>query len=146
MDVADRSCSYTPHSLFFRHGMAAGYAFLPEPVCIATISSAAYVKPATRGARLADAEEAGTKRKIDAVFSAALAHGHDSLVLSAFGCGAFGNPPAAIASLFRDACTRYAHDFRRIDFAIIDDEAARINGASNFSAFAMAFRNFGKSV
>lgn len=107
-------CAYTPGSLYFRSGASAGYAYMSTPVRVATISCAAYVKPATRGARLARAQEEGTRRKIDSVFAAALANGHDSLVLSALGCGAFGNPPTAIARLFKEACMRYAHAFRRI--------------------------------
>jgi uncharacterized protein (TIGR02452 family) len=134
------SCTHTPHSLYFRRGVVDGYSFLSEPVRIATISCAAYAQPATRGSRLAEAEEEGTRRKIEAIFSVAAAHGHDSLVLSAFGCGAFGNPPLAIARLMREACERYSRAFRRIDFAIIDDEAARINGVSNFDGFATMFR------
>ena len=135
-------CTHAPGSVYFRRGASAGYAYLPTPVRIATISCAAYVQPATRGARLAAAQEEGTRRKIDAVFAAALANGHDSLVLSALGCGAFGNPPSAIARLFKEACTRYAKAFRRIDFAVIDDEAARVNGTSNFAAFEREFKNF----
>ena len=100
------------------------------------------MQPATRGARLAVAEEEGTRRKIDAVLAAGVVHGHDSLVLSALGCGAFANPPTAMSRLFREACKRYARSFRRIDFAIVDDEAARINGASNFEAFEREFKKF----
>ena len=32
----------------------------------------------------------------------AIAHGHDAVVLGAFGCGAFRNPAAHMAQLFRE--------------------------------------------
>ena len=36
------------------------------------------------------------------IFRIGLLHHHDSLVLGAFGCGAFRNPPAHIARLFHE--------------------------------------------
>jgi uncharacterized protein (TIGR02452 family) len=41
------------------------------------------------------------REKIRRVFRAAAAQGRRRLVLGAFGCGAFGNPPAEVAQLFR---------------------------------------------
>ncbi|KAF7343466.1 hypothetical protein MVEN_01779500 [Mycena venus] len=41
------------------------------------------------------------REKIKRIFRAAEAHGCRRLVLGAFGCGAFGNPPAEVAQLFR---------------------------------------------
>ena len=52
------------------------------------------------------------------------AHDHDALVLSAFGCGAFGNPPSDIARLFAEVLgePEFAQAFKGISFAIIDDQ------------------------
>ncbi len=36
------------------------------------------------------------------LFVTTLLKGHDAIVLSAFGCGAFGNPPEHIATLFKE--------------------------------------------
>jgi uncharacterized protein (TIGR02452 family) len=48
-------------------------------------------------------------------------HGHDSMVLGAWGCGVFGNDPAEIAGLFRDALAGpYTGVFARVVFAILD--------------------------
>ncbi|KAJ7130194.1 hypothetical protein C8R44DRAFT_775034 [Mycena epipterygia] len=41
------------------------------------------------------------REKIKCVFRAAAASGCRRLVLGAFGCGAFGNPPVEVAQLFR---------------------------------------------
>lgn len=43
-----------------------------------------------------------TRCKIRTIFRIGLLHGHDSLVLGAFGCGAFHNPPAEVARLFHE--------------------------------------------
>nr|CAE7221395.1 NPHP3 [Symbiodinium pilosum] len=60
--------------------------------------------------------------RIRAVLHAALQSGHPNLVLGAWGCGAFGNPPREVAQLF---CQQLASDdfrgaFDSVVFAIID--------------------------
>lgn len=55
------------------------------------------------------------------VLAVGLQHGHDSLVLGAWGCGAFGNDSRDIASLFHRALTEnFQGAYRRIIFAILD--------------------------
>lgn len=61
------------------------------------------------------------QRRILKVLAVGAAHGHDSLVLGAWGCGAFGNDPAEIAPLFRCALREdFAGAFRHVVFAIAD--------------------------
>lgn len=43
-----------------------------------------------------------TRCKIRTIFRIGLLHGHDALVLGAFGCGAFHNPPEEVARLFHE--------------------------------------------
>ena len=43
-----------------------------------------------------------TRNKIRTVFRLGLTYGNDALVLGAFGCGAFKNPPAEIANVFHE--------------------------------------------
>ena len=64
--------------------------------------------------------------KIGAIFKAAIKNGNDSLVLGAFGCGSFSNPPKAVAKLFKKYTIKFQNRFRRIIFAII---------GSNYSVF-----------
>jgi len=67
-----------------------------------------------------------TKQKIRTILNIALEHGHDSLVLSAFGCGAYGNPPEHMAKLFHNIiCKEYVGCFKHIVFAIIEDANSR---------------------
>ena len=68
------------------------------------------------------AETAITLDKMRTIFRIGVLHGHDSLVLSAMGCGAFANPPAHIARLFHQVIgeEEFRGRFRLIDFAILD--------------------------
>ena len=55
------------------------------------------------------------------VLAVAKAHGHDSLILGAWGCGAFGNNGNLVADLFHKALTQdFAGAFKEVTFAIVD--------------------------
>jgi uncharacterized protein (TIGR02452 family) len=59
--------------------------------------------------------------RIDRVLAIAAAQGHSHLILGAWGCGAFGNDPHVIASLFQTALLGpYAGAFAEVVFAIVD--------------------------
>jgi len=51
-------------------------------------------------------------------FKVAIANGHDSIVLSAFGCGAYRCPPRQVAELFKQVIGEYGSYFKKIVFAI----------------------------
>jgi uncharacterized protein (TIGR02452 family) len=60
-------------------------------------------------------------QRIARVLAVAAAHGHEHLILGAWGCGAFGNDPGEIAPLFQAALTGpYRGVFATILFAILD--------------------------
>ena len=63
-----------------------------------------------------------TLEKMRTIFRIGILQGHDSLVLSALGCGAFSNPPAHIAKLFHQVIEEdeFKNTFKLIDFAILD--------------------------
>jgi uncharacterized protein (TIGR02452 family) len=59
--------------------------------------------------------------RIDRVLRIAAAHGHDAVVLGAWGCGVFGNDPRDVAGLFRQALDGpFAGVFARVVFAVTD--------------------------
>ena len=58
------------------------------------------------------------RNRIETVFHAALKTEADTLVLGAFGCGAFRNPPHIVAQTFFQVQERYARCFRRVEYAI----------------------------
>lgn len=75
--------------------------------------------------RLPEIPTAMTER-VRKVLSVAAAHGHDRLVLGAWGCGAFGIPSAVMAPIFRDALRGpFEGVFRVVVFAITDWSAER---------------------
>ena len=58
------------------------------------------------------------EKRIDRIFRIAALSGSEVLILGAFGCGAFGNSPKLVADVFKNAASRFIHDFKVIDFAI----------------------------
>ena len=77
-----------------------------------------------------------TRNKIRTVFRIGLTYGHDSLVLGAFGCGAFKNPPAEIARLFHEVMEEpeFKDRFRLITFSIIEDHNSNNRNLRAFEA------------
>ena len=66
------------------------------------------------------------RERIARVLTLAALHGHDTLILGAWGCGAFGNDTPEIAQLFKDVLTRdFRGFFAWIVFAITDWSADR---------------------
>ena len=61
--------------------------------------------------------------RIRAALHAAARSGHSRLVLGAFGCGKFGNPPELVAVVFRQqlSSAEFRGCFEKVVFAIIDD-------------------------
>lgn len=84
-----------------------------------------------------------TLEKMRTIFRIGLDQGHDSLVLSAMGCGAFANPPAHIARLFHQVIDEpeFKGRFRLIDFAILDGyrTGLRHNPEGNLLPFQREF-------
>lgn len=124
---------YIPGVTVFRGCEADGYPFLAEPRLVSIVASAALKMPPTEtdpntGEEVLDSRLArDTMRKIEAILSIAVEHGHTFLVLSAFGCGAYSNPPGHIARLFKEALAKptYKKRFSHVIFAIIDDQFAK---------------------
>ena len=97
---------YSPPSSVFRSSEATGYAFLAQPYHTAFVTVPAIPRPdvVEREGRLwlTEPMAEATRRKIQAIFRIAALNGHTSLVLSAFGCGAYRNPAHHVARLFRE--------------------------------------------
>ncbi|CAF1095844.1 unnamed protein product [Rotaria sordida] len=133
---------YTSGLTIFRHPENTGYALMEKPLeNVCALAMAAYREPTLEGDMLASKYAAGTLKKIQNIFAIAYHHGHDCLVLSAFGCGAFKNPPTHIAKLFLSVIDQYAGFFKAITFAIVDDHNTgnRLNPEGNFKPFLDLF-------
>ena len=77
--------------------------------------------------RLSDRAVAIIKNKIRTIYRIGVLHGHDSLVLGAWGCGDFGNLSEQIAQLFVNVLNEdeFRGRYKDIRFAIIEDHNSR---------------------
>ncbi len=73
------------------------------------------------------------KARIHRVLEIASSYGYDSLVLGAWGCGAFDNDPVEVAKSFKaDLVGDYTASFREVVFAIVDwSQSRRLLGVFN---------------
>ena len=108
---------------FFRTSEQENSALVANPYNIPVISVAALNGPQIgNNGMIVDRDAEITLEKMRTIFRIGMIKGHDSLVLSAFGCGAFANPPAHIAELFHQVIEEkeFKNVFKLIDFAILD--------------------------
>jgi uncharacterized protein (TIGR02452 family) len=132
---AERSCLYTDHLIYspgvpvFRDDRGER---LAEPYRAAFITSPAPNRGALKTQEEIDAIPETLRRRGRQVLKVAAAHGHRTLVLGAWGCGAFRGDPEQTALVFRelidDEWTKSSCEL--IVFAIIGGPGVR-----NFDAF-----------
>ena len=60
-------------------------------------------------------------RKMESMYQLGILYNHDTLILGAFGCGVFRNPPHEVASIFKELNDKYKVYYKNIVFAIIGD-------------------------
>ena len=121
------SAIYSPSVTVFREGIDC--TMMENPYNVAVVSCAAlnlngkYPIRLTAEGHMPQVALDITRCKIRTVFRIGLRHGHDALILGAFGCGAFHNPPAEVARLFHEVMEEeeFKNKFKVITFAIIED-------------------------
>ena len=136
---------YSGKVTFFRGPESQGSLLESRPYNIPVISVAALSGPRIGPDGMMCKEEADiTLDKMRTIFRIGMANFHDSLVLSAMGCGAFANPPAHIAKLFHQVIEEdeFKDKFRLIDFAILDGyrTGLRHNPEGNLLPFQKEFK------
>lgn len=98
---------------------------LKEDIVCGIIMSAAVRKRDT-GFSEDDIKE--SRRRIEAMLKLCAQHGYRVLILSAYGCGAYRNPPKVIAGLFKALLDDgYGQYFDRIVFSVIGENFAVFN-------------------
>ena len=136
--VGQFSAIYSPEVTVFRQGREC--VFMDNPYNVAVITCAALnlngrheIKLTPDGHMPKRAIDI-TLNKIRTIFRIALAKGHDSMVLGAFGCGAFKTPPEEMAALFRQVTgePEFKNKFRLISYSIIEDHNSH---DKNYNAF-----------
>lgn len=58
------------------------------------------------------------KKRARKILDVALDNGHTTIVLGAFGCGAFGNDPKTVARAWKEVVDEYKYKFNKIEFAV----------------------------
>lgn len=69
-------------------------------------------------------------KRMRRILDIAAQKGNDAVILGAYGCGAFKNPPAVVATAMRQIIEEYRYHFRVIEFAVYcsprDDQNYRV--------------------
>ena len=135
---------FAPGVTVFRGPEAEGYPLLERPWRCAFLAVPALSHPDTAPGpdglpRLVPEAAESTCRRIRTILRIARENGQRALVLSAFGCGAFRNPPRHVAELFRDVLAEpeFRAAFALVVFAIVDDHNAPSGG--NLAPFRDVF-------
>ena len=84
--------------------------------------------PDLRKISMSDAELFGYHvRRAMHVLTVAAYHDVDTLVLGAFGCGAFANNPQVVARAYKAAFAEFPKVFKKIEFAIYCPDEEQVN-------------------
>ena len=123
---------YTPQVIFIKDK---NYKLSFEPFCADVISCSALNRnqPEPR-----NGWEKETKRRMRNIFRIAYNNGCDSLVLGAWGCGVFKNPPEEMAKWWHEVILEpeFQNKFKNITFAILNDKNSVSN---NYEIFKKEF-------
>lgn len=78
--------------------------------------------------------------RIQRIFEVAMAEKAEVLILGAFGCGAFCNPPKLVAEVFAEYTDKYRDCFDTIEYAVFHTERE----TANYIAFKEAMKRFNR--
>ena len=78
------------------------------------------------------------RSRIQRIFEIAMANHVDVLILGAFGCGAFCNPPELVAEVFAEFTEKYRENFDVIEYAVYHTGSE----TANYKAFEDAMEKF----
>ena len=122
---------YSPSISVFRESDDKNYEFMDELFNVDVITIAALKNPPLE------------KGHMRTMLNLAIHWENDSIVLGAFGCGAFANPPEDVAKLFKEVLSEpeYCDKFEKIVFAVLDDGNSHRahNPRGNYLPFAETF-------
>jgi uncharacterized protein (TIGR02452 family) len=138
---------YSKDVTVFRGSEKNGYCFLKHPFKLSFVSVPAINKPelikVNGEYQITNSLVEPTKEKIRTILRIGGKYNHDCLVLSAFGCGAFCNPPKHVAKLFKEVLQEkeFASRFKMIVYSILDDHNSwkEHNPEGNTLPFAREF-------
>lgn len=134
---------YVRNANVFRHRESCGYKLMDNPYKLSFIAVAAIKDPILIDNELSESDINITCSKIRSIFRISLLNNHDAIVLGAFGCGLFHNPPISIAYCFDKVLNEpeFHNAFRRVVFAILEDQCSgkEHNKQGNYQPFKEKF-------
>ena len=137
---------YVHNALVFRKKEKDGYELMDSCVPLSFIAVPAIRDPELTTERtLCTLDREIALDKIRQILKIGIENNHDSLVLGAWGCGIFHNPPEDIAKLFNQVLNEpgIKDYYKIVRFAIIEDSCSFNvhNPSGNFIPFKMIFNN-----
>lgn len=139
---------WTPNVSVFKDKRSTGFKLLDKPYSVDVITCAAVRKPQLTDKNTLNPKDTFLMRnKIQSILHCAALSTtkNNAVVLGAFGCGAYGNPPKQIAKIFHEEIEKcsYINNLDVIHFAIIDSNSVgeRHNPDGNFKPFLEEFNN-----
>ena len=137
---------YVHNALVFRKKEKDGYELMDSCVPLSFIAVPAIRDPELTTERtLCTLDREIALDKIRQILKIGIENNHDSLVLGAWGCGIFHNPPEDIAKLFKQVLNEpgIKDYYKIVRFAIIEDSCSFNvhNPSGNFIPFKMIFDN-----
>ena len=127
---------YSPKLTIAKDSRDNKYQNLKEEKMVGMISCAAIRNPRLQDGEYDEEDSLLMQAKIEAIVKLGIGYGHDSIILGAFGCGAFNNPPEKVAKYFKFALEEYGRYYKRIGFAIL---IAKPKDNDNYTAFQEMF-------
>ncbi|MFX0102148.1 MAG: TIGR02452 family protein [Candidatus Hodarchaeota archaeon] len=120
--IPEFGCIHIKNLYIIRDTEERNYEYFKEPhVCNCILAAAYNHPPLLDETHILPEYRVKTRRKIHGFLNCLLANGDTNMVLGAFGCGAFANPPEDIAHLFVEILnsTNYKNRFENVYFAVI---------------------------
>lgn len=114
--ITSAECIYSKDVFVFRD---TNLNFLSSPFYVSFIACAAIKEPKLSNNCFTQNDYDMTFKKIELIFQIAFLKGHNCLILSAFGCGAYKNPKHQIVEIFNKCIDIYGHLFKFVIFAIL---------------------------
>jgi uncharacterized protein (TIGR02452 family) len=139
---------HVPQVNIFRSGKNANYEMLEKPFEVGMLISPALDRPGYEKKnekihykRIEDEEQ--LCKLIMTQLKVSYEENYDTVILGAFGCGAFCNPPELIAEFYKRLIEKYFKGaFKKVVFAILDDGyQAKHNPEGNLKPFQKCFES-----
>ncbi len=129
--LAENEVVFTPNILILKDE---NYKYLPAFKSIDCLAVAAIRHPKLNdNNKYNKKDEELMRKKIESIYEIGILYGHETIILGAFGCGVFRNPPHEVASIFKEMNEKYKRYYKNIVFAIIGD--------SNYNIFKTIIEN-----